>query len=428
MRIKYIHKELPNKMQVIMVPIPDDTGVAMELSIRAGLALEPENLSGITVLLERIMKEIYPKEYLFNVTSFGFRIYGGGPPDKLKDIFNGMVKVYHKYTFTEHEINIAKEIISNNHLTLIVSDPLEAMYAHVQKTLYLDIPVSNGLVGKQHIDHITKQDIQEFMKAYFRPNNTLFMVFGNFSEYEMYNLIKKNFKGQPRKSTLEPILDINHQRRFSNQLFKNQTQPKIHIFPRENFRESFIFIMFPIPIDYFQPENNNVCFALFRILDSIGNTGRIHTRLRTQEGFIYSHQIFIFGKFVSLFLFFQTHPKYAAHAIKSAVEEIYRLTIELVSSVELKTIKEDTLKNPPLDFIASPLEEHAYRFENYLEQENLSPIVKYQRSKAFKDEIQARIDAEVTPEAIRDMAAKIFVPEHLNVFIMGKIPDSEIKL
>ena len=428
MRIKYIHKELPNKMQVIMVPIPDDTGVAMGLSIRAGIALEPENLLGITTLLERVMRESYSNDYFIENRRFGFRIFCGGTPDKLKDIFDGLVKIYHKYTFLEREVNAAKNVIAREHYNRNSSDPIEAMDAHIQKTLFSDIPEDDTLVGKQHVDHISKQDMQEFMKAYFRPDNTLFMIVGKFPENEMYGNIKASFNDRIFKSHLESELDINRQTRIFRRAFGQQTSPKIHFFTRENFRESLIFITFPIGFDYMQPVSYNVMSALITILRSIGNAGRIHIRLRTKEGLIYSHGATISGRFELIEVFFQTYSKYVYRAIKAALEEIYRLTTELISNIELGIIKEEVFKMSPLDFIKSALDEHAYRFETYQEQENLSPIVKYQQTKAYRDQVRLHIDAEVTPEAIRDMAAKIFVPEHLNVFIMGKPLEAEIKL
>ena len=428
-RIRYINKELRNKMQVIMVPISDDTGFAMGFSVRAGIALEPENLLGITTLLERVMQESYSNDYIFENTRFGFRIVCAGTPEKLKDKFDGLVKIYHKYTFLEREVNAAKNVIIRDHHDRISSDPIEAMYAYIQKTLFLDIPEDDALVGKQHVDHISKQNVQEFMKAYFRPDNTLFMIMGKFPEREIYDVIKENFKGRPSKSPLEPELDINRQTRIFRKAFENQTSPKIHVIVRENFRESLIFITFFIGFDYMQPQIHNVFGALMAILRSIGNAGRIHARLRTQEGFIYSHGASTMPRFELLQVFFQTHPKFVKRAIQAALEEIYRLATELISNIELRVIKQDVFKMSPIGFIGlSALREHAKRFETYQEQENLSPIVKYQQTNAYQDEVRARIDAEVTPEAIRDMAAKIFVPEHLNVFIMGKPLETEIKL
>lgn len=198
-----------------------------------------------------------------------------------------------------------------------------------EKTVYGNHPYgrTNDEIAA-YLPKMTRQDVLDFYRTRYRPNDTIIAVVGDVTEHEIIPLLKEYFKGwkrldQPAQTPVSlPVID----KIAVQKIDKNITQANIdfgHIgIKREN-------------PDYYAVSIMNY------ILGGGGFSSRLMDNIRDNKGLAYDvHSTFSAQKETGIFeVSIQTKNESANEVIDETLREIRRIQNELVSEKELADAK-----------------------------------------------------------------------------------------
>ncbi len=135
---------------------------------------------------------------------------------------------------------------------------------------------SGWYATEETINSITRDDLVEFHKNYFVPNEAYIAISGDFDSEKMLTLLEEAFADcwEPKEVEVPEIPEFN-----------NNPEPKIYFAPKE-VAQSTILIGHPTSIAY-SPKYNDLTVAN-GILGGEGFSSRLTTEVRTQRGLAYS--------------------------------------------------------------------------------------------------------------------------------------------
>ena len=190
------------------------------------------------------------------------------------------------------------------------------------------------------IENITRDDLVAFHTKFFRPNNIMLAVTGDFDTGQMIKKIEKAFEGwQKADLTFPPTPQVRYE-------FK----PTANVVRKDDINQSNIFMghiggVMNDP-DYF------ALVVMNRILGG-GFTGRLFKNIRSREGLAYS----VFGLYSSNYNFpgvfyvgCQTKSESTVYAIRAMIEEVKKMTETEVTDEELALAKESYLNSFVFNF------------------------------------------------------------------------------
>ena len=205
------------------------------------------------------------------------------------------------------------------------------------------------------IDNISRDDLVAFHKKYFKPNNIMLAVIGDFDTGQMIKKIEKAFEGWQKTDIDFPDVP---QVRY-------EFKPTVNVVRKEDINQSNIYLGHIGGImndpDYF------ALIVMNRILGG-GFTGRLFKNIRSRQGLAYS----VFGSYTANFDFpgvfyvgCQTKSESTVHAIRAMIDEVRKMTETEVTDEELALAKESYLNSFVFNFdskaeIVSRLMTYAY--------------------------------------------------------------------
>jgi zinc protease len=190
------------------------------------------------------------------------------------------------------------------------------------------------------IDSITRDDLIAFHKRFFKPNNVMLAVTGDFDTKEMIKKIEKAFEGWQKADIDFPDVP---QVRY-------EFRPTANVIRKEDINQSNIYLghiggLMNDP-DYF------ALIVMNRILGG-GFTGRLFKNIRSREGLAYS----VYGVYSAEYdypgVFYvgcQTKSESTVYAIRAMVEEVKKMTESEVTDEELALAKESYLNSFVFNF------------------------------------------------------------------------------
>jgi len=225
------------------------------------------------------------------------------------------------------------------------------------------------------IENISRDDLVAFHEKFFKPNNIMLAVIGDFDTGQMIKKIEKAFEGWQKADIDFPdVAQVRYE-------FK----PTANVVRKEDINQSNIFLghiggMMNDP-DYF------ALIVMNRILGG-GFTGRLFKNIRSREGLAYS----VFGVYSANYDFpgvfyvgCQTKSESTVYAIRAMINEVKKMTEAEVTNEELALAKESYLNSFVFNFdskgeIVSRLMTYAYYGypEDFLQKakENIEKVTK----------------------------------------------------
>jgi zinc protease len=190
------------------------------------------------------------------------------------------------------------------------------------------------------IENITRDDLVEFHKKFFKPNNVMLAVVGDFDTKKMIEKIQKAFEGWQKADIEFPeVPKVSYE-------FK----PTANVVRKEDINQSNIYLghiggLMSDP-DYF------ALIVMNRILGG-GFTGRLFKNIRSREGLAYS----VFGVYSANYDFpgvfyvgCQTKSESTVYAIRAMINEVKKMTETEVTDEELSLAKESYLNSFVFNF------------------------------------------------------------------------------
>jgi zinc protease len=415
---KYERLKLKNGIVVYLMPdreLPLVSGSAM---IRTGDRFEPGDQVGLGDLMATVMRsggtKAHPSEQLnqileqkaasieagmgVNAGSAGFSALSEDLPMVL-DLF---AEVLQQPAFPEDKLTLAK-VQTEGGIARRNDDPSDIMGREFRKLIYGNTSPYARTEEYATLKKITRQDLVDFYQTWYRPENLILGIVGDFDPAAVKTQLEQRFgswtvKSPKPKTQLTPV----SQQRQDGIYFVNQPQLN-----QSSIRIGHLGGLVGSP-DY------PALSVMNEVLSSFG--GRLFNEIRSRQGLAYSVYASWSPQFDYPGLFVaggETRSEATVPFVQSMKKEIARIRDTPVSAQELKTAKDATLNS----FI--------FNFEDPAQ--TLSRLMRYEYFGFPADFIftyQKGIE-KTTIADVQRVAKQYLLPEKLVTVIVGN--EAEIK-
>ncbi|MBI4721616.1 MAG: insulinase family protein [Candidatus Stahlbacteria bacterium] len=320
--------------------------------------------------------------------------------DEVLDIFADIVMnpAFREDKFSVEMEKLKEEIRRRN------ESPMEVAFVNFTKKLRRGHPTGR-FPTIATVNKITQQDVIEFHEKYYRPNNLILSIAGDFEVDSLVNKLNKAFKKWEKSEIAFPKI----------QDLEERYEKKVY-YVEKDVKQSTI-IMGHLSIYRKDPDLYSLIVAN-RILG--GNmSSRLFKKVRDEQGLAYT-----VGSYLSpgnlyrgdLGIYCQTDAGNTGKAIKLILEEAKKMQKEEVEGREIEDNKEG-IKNRFVFTFESPLQ--IARNAAYLEF--------YDLERDYYDKYIENID-KVSRATLLDAMERKFLPDKMEILIVGKMADFDIPL
>ncbi len=221
--------ELPNGLKILLYPDPSKPTATVNMTYLVGSRHEGYGESGMAHLLEHMVFKGSPKhkDIPKELTSHGARPNGTTSYDR--------TNYFETFNATDENLDWALDLESDRMVNSFIDEkdlkseftvvrnefesgennPNGILMQRVMSTAYLWHNYGKSVIGsKEDIERVPIQNLQNFYKKYYQPDNAVLMVSGKFDETKTLELIKKKFGMIPKPTraitptyTVEPTQD-----------------------------------------------------------------------------------------------------------------------------------------------------------------------------------------------------------------------------
>jgi zinc protease len=352
---------LNNGLTILLVENPSLPTVSITASVLAGARHDPESKAGLAIMVSRLLDEGTENRTSFEIADAIESVGGAIDTDGSFERIIAMAGVLNK------DVDLGLELLSD----LLIRPIFPQEYVDKEKERTLAEIVSaqdrpqvvagwafNELVYQDHplhrpshgypntVERLTRDDLVEFHRRYFVPNNIILSVVGDFQVPEFLPKIEKAFGGWEAKPVIFPI--------YPEPIRQNTKRVKFITMPAQQLN---------IYLGHLGISRTNPDYYALQVLDTIlgggaGFTARIPQRLRDELGLAYTTFASITmtagwdpGRFVS---FIGTSPENMKLAIDELLNEIRRIIEEPVTAQELQDAQDYLTGSFVFGFESSP--------------------------------------------------------------------------
>ena len=420
--MRYIKKVLDNGMYIIMVPLKETKIITMGFFIKAGSRNETDENSGIAHFLEHMMfkgTEGRTAEKLFNqLDSLGavynaattaqhtyYYVYGAA--EDIKELLDVILDIYINPKFETKEMNSEKKVIIEE-MRMRFDSPLIKLYSTMHKKIFAGTSLARDVIGNVNtIMDFKKSDLINFRSSLYKPENTVFVVSGNFNPAPVYQILKKVLG--PLENSSTSAVTYFHEKPIIFKNMASQKEPYIYVKKSDLHEQAYVILAFPI-YDLYSYKYRQI--DLLTQLLSAGFSSRLYKALREENGLTYVSAAYpIVYSDSGLFLIQMIlNPSEIVRGIKIVMTELKKIKNELMSKEELNKIINIT-KNEAIYSLIKPIDFLIYFGINFLSNREFNPDLDKELGKIKK----------VTRAEIQKIAKEIFVRDKINLFIYGKV-------
>ena len=352
---------LNNGLTILLVENPSLPTVSMTASVLAGARHDHESKAGLAIMVSRLLDEGTENRTSLEIADAIESVGGAIDTDGSFERIVAMAGVLNK------DVDLGLELLSD----LLIRPIFPQEYVDKEKERTLAEIVSaqdrpqvvagwafNELVYQDHplhrpshgypntVERLTRDDLLEFHRRYFVPNNIILSVVGDFQVPEFLPKIEKALGAWEAKPLIFPI--------YPEPTRQNTKRVKFITMPAQQLN---------IYLGHLGISRTNPDYYALQVLDTIlgggaGFTARIPQRLRDELGLAYTTFASITmtagldpGRFVS---FIGTSPENMKLAIDELLNEIRRIIEEPVSAQELQDAQDYLTGSFVFGFESSP--------------------------------------------------------------------------
>ncbi|MEA3418015.1 MAG: pitrilysin family protein [Campylobacterota bacterium] len=411
---KYFTKTLKNDMQVVVIPMDNDSGViTSDIYYKVGSRNEIMGKSGIAHMLEHMsfkatrkykageFDKIVKSHGGVNNASTGFdktHYYIKTASKNLGMTLELFSELMHNLSLKDEEFQKERDVVAEERRWRTDNNPMGYLYFRIFNMQYVYHPYHWLPIGfMQDIQSWKIEDIREFYQRYYQPENAILIVSGDIQPETVYTEAEKHFgsikneRKIPKVTAIEPKND----------------GAKRSILHKENNKVDTLAITYAIP--NFEHDDQVALSAISEIL-SAGKSSRLEKNLINDKHLVnmvtaYNMQLKDPGVFLIMAL---CNPDVKAEAAeKEILFELERLKKGDVTQEELNKLKINT----KAEFIYS-LESSSNvstLFGEYLAKGNINPLLEYEE----------KLD-KLTVKEISHVAEKYFDNNHSTTVILRK--------
>jgi len=423
--MKYIKKILGNGMHIIMVPIKYTKIISMGFFIKAGSRNETDENSGIAHFLEHMMfkgtKNRNAKKLFSELDTMGslynaatttqhtyYYIYGNS--DNTKHLLDIILDIYINTVFVTKEINNEKKVIIEE-MRMRSDAPLMKLYSKMHQTIFKDTSLARDVIG--NIDTVTnfqKKDLIDFRLSLYKPENTIFVMAGNFNPLPIYQILEKILS--PLSNSRISTVTYFNEKPIIMKNIKKQSEPYIYVEKNINYQQVYMLLAFPI-YDLYSHKKYEI--DLLHHLLSSGFSSRLNKALREKNGITYVSAAYpVIYSDSGLFLIqMVVNPLEFMNGLKIILTELKKIKTELISKDEMIKIINVT-KNETIYSLSRPIDVLIHFGINFLLDRNFNPDTDKEFNKL----------KNITRVQIQKVAKEIFIRDKINLFIYGNITET----
>jgi zinc protease len=206
--------ELPNGLQVVVIPDHRAPVVTQMVWYKVGAADEGPGESGVAHFLEHLMfkgtERLAPGEFSRIVGRNGGRdnaftsldytgYYQNLARDKLDLVMGMEADRMVNLKLDERSVETEREVVLEERRQRTDNDPASQLYEVMQATQYLSHPYGIPVIGWEHeIRGLNRAAAIAFYRRHYRPNNAILIVAGDVTVDEVKALAEKHFGPLPR--------------------------------------------------------------------------------------------------------------------------------------------------------------------------------------------------------------------------------------
>lgn len=187
------------------------------------------------------------------------------------------------------------------------------------------------------VDAVTREDVANFYKTYFHPNNARMAVWGDFDAGEMEAKISEALgPWAPSDAEVPPLPEVHYEYKYT-----------VNFIDRSDVNQSNIML------GHIGGVMNNPDYPALSVMNSILSYDRMFKKIRTDEGLAYS----VWGAYGAGFrnpgafsAGTQTKSESTVLAVELMLKEIKRITKEEVTDEELAKAKDEYLNSYVFNF------------------------------------------------------------------------------
>ena len=425
LNLKYSRKKLDNGLLTIFVPIKKTDIITMGFFVNAGSRNENDKNAGVAHFLEHMMfkgtanrksnqlfDELDSLGTVYNAattTQYTY-YYVYGHTNDTKKILDIMLDIYINPTFETNEINKERKVIIEE-MRMVSDVPMMKLYAAAHKKLFANTSLERDIIGtNQSVLNLKKKDFMNFRQTMYRPDNTVFVVVGNFNPVPIYSVIRRALKSLNIPNT--PIHTYLDEKSTILDNMNKQTEP--YVFAKRNkfLQQAYVLLAFPL-FDLYKKYHTEI--DLISQLLTAGFSSRLTRALRSDKGITYNINSYpVTYSDTGLFIIqLAVNPTEFIKCIKILFKELKKIKERLVSKDEHKKIINVT-KNEEIFSMTRPVDMLTYFGLNFLSDENFKPNPKQ----------DIRDLKKTTRENIKKTANQIFDRSKINLFVYGNLNET----
>ena len=405
---------MPNGITVVTIEMPHIHTMEMAMFVRAGLRFENEMNNGISHFLEHMLyrgNSKYPDSLSLNrefekvgrelraSTLCEYTYFGFSPHiskiEKAVELFSDF---FIEPTFPQ--IDLEREIILEECLEELNEKGENVDIDNIAcRLLYKGSPLAMPTIGTEStIKSINKEMLRDYFYIHYLASNMIFVGAGPVVHQEFFDLAKKHFARIPNEGEkIEP----GH---FKESLNENQKAPQ-KVFQYDSDSQVQLQLCFR-SVSYNHPDYFPLCL-IGRVFDD-GFSSRLQRSLREDRGLVYSVECRItsFSDTGTVDFDVSVRPEKVCQVAQILMDEIKKFLEHGPSEEELSHVKQRYFFELDGDLDDSCKQISRYGFSQLY-------------SQVMSAEQEWALVESITREDIMNVARKVFVPEILNLIIVG---------
>jgi zinc protease len=410
---EYKTKTLENGLEIVVIPLHNNTNViSTDIFYKVGSRNEIMGKTGIAHMLEHMnfksSKNLNAGEFDKEVKSIGgvnnastsfdyTHYYIKSSTDNLSKSLELYAELMQNLNLKDEEFQPERDVVTEERLWRTDNNPLGYLYFRLFNNAYLYHPYHWTPIGFMNdIKTWTIDDIRDFHKTYYQPNNAILVVTGDVDPKEVFKKAKKEFGHIKNKAPIPEFKFVEPE----------QDGPKRVTIYKESEVE-MLALTFHIP--NFKSPDQVTLSVISEILYS-GKSSRLYKDLVNEKQLV--NQIYAYNMEnidPGLFIFLAVcNPGVKAEDVETELhKQIERIKTTKVTKAELEKVKINTKS----DFIHS-LESStsvANLFGSYLVRGDLTPLLTYEENVN-----------KVTAKQVQEIAKKYFDLDKSTTVILKK--------
>ncbi len=409
---EYTRFQLDNGIVVYLMEDRELPLVGGRALFRTGSRFEPANqvgLAGLTGIVMRAggtsqrppeeINELLEQKAAAVETSIGDTVGSARfscLTEDLETVFGVFSEVIHEPVFAEEKLELAKQqwrgaIARRN------DEPESIAAREFLKLIYGQDSPYASTVEYETLNNISQQDLIDFYKKYFHPENMILGIVGDFDMKQMRSLITDKFGDwQPSTKAVKSPLPTVTQEQVGEIFFVKQPQ----------LTQSYI------QIGHLGGKLDSPDYTALSVMNGVlnGIGGRLFNNIRSRQGLAYSVSAYWSAEYDYPGVFIaagETRSDATVPFIESLNQEIERIRSQPITEEELSHAKDSTLNSFIFNF-----QEPA---------QTLSRLVRYEYYDYPEDFIfRYRQELEkITVEDVQRVAQKYLQPEKMVTLVVG---------